>query len=538
MKKYAGLLILFVIPLVTAAYAGWSLWRTPPPSADWKTCAVPVQVAASDGVIQPISEEPVTLEVSVPSALAIIRPGKEVGANEELSGTITLQEGAIVQLTDGQLALHRGNMAYLVSDEAQLVTREDFEIALDGSLKADASGKVPAGTELTAKLSKRLKVRLQEATNLRPYPAAITEGRTASSVRSLYFPNATPRNTLTVRLNKPGVDFLAAKAGLQVCVRTNQDANPQNVAIEKIEAVNGSSNDQVALTVALPASLRPYLWDRGAVAVMVADGTFAGQDVFYLTGAFAAFSFALASVFLLGVVIKHQIAKGADWRVWLSDQHTPSLSRFQILLWTWVVLGGSLYVFALTTELLSLTPEVLGLLGIAGLGSVSARLVAVSQGTLPAAKATDQPLATMFQTDGNFDIFKLQMFIFTSFTALFVVGRVLIDRAFPPLDANLLLLMGISNGIYVSSKVAVGETPLRIVERLDVELKVLNEAKANVEGDIKRLDHELKTVSDESDRKLLEKRKEPLTAKVADYEKKIAEATAARKKAIERLLPS
>ena len=64
---------------------------------------------------------------------------------------------------------------------------------------------------------------------------------------------------------------------------------------------------------------------------------------------------------------------------------------------------------------------------------------------------------------------------------------------------------------------------------------MLNEAKANVEGDIKRLDHELKTVSDESDRKLLEKRKEPLTAKVADYEKKIAEATAARKKAIERL---
>ena len=71
------------------------------------------------------------------------------------------------------------------------------------------------------------------------------------------------------------------------------------------------------------------------------------------------------------------------------------------------------------------------------------------------------------------------MFIFTLGAALFVYGRVLNDHAFPELDQNLLLLLGISNGIYVGSKVAPGESMYRAAERLDIDLKVLNEAKAS-----------------------------------------------------------
>lgn len=201
-----------------------------------------------------------------------------------------------------------------------------------------------------------------------------------------------------------------------------------------------------------------------------------------------------------------------------------------------MVLGGSLFIFALTGELLTLTWQVLALLGIAGLGSVSARFV--SGAPTPASKtsatvANDNNFARLFVTDGSLDVFKLQMFIFTVGAALFVYGRVLIDHAFPELDENLLLL-GISNGIYVGSKVAPGESVYRAAERLDIDLKVLNEAKANVDEELKQLDAQIEKAPD-ADKKLLERRKELLTAKSTEMATKITEATKAREAAIAKL---
>ncbi|MBT8407981.1 MAG: hypothetical protein KJP05_11025, partial [Deltaproteobacteria bacterium] len=75
------------------------------------------------------------------------------------------------------------------------------------------------------------------------------------------------------------------------------------------------------------------------------------------------------------------------------------------------------------------------------------------------------------------------MFVFTVGTVLFVGVRIVVDQAFPVLDANLLLLLGISNGIYVGAKAASGESPFRAAERLDLELKVLEEARKNAADD-------------------------------------------------------
>ena len=54
---------------------------------------------------------------------------------------------------------------------------------------------------------------------------------------------------------------------------------------------------------------------------------------------------------------------------------------------------------------------------------------------------------------GMFDLFKLQLFMFTLLIAAYVAFRVVRQSAFPIIDTEFLLLMGISNGLYVGSKV-------------------------------------------------------------------------------------
>jgi hypothetical protein len=371
-------------------------------------------------------------------------------------------------------------------------------------------------------------------------------------VRSAALPSAIPRNTLSVRLNKPGLDFAANRAALQACIQTSrsQGGRPANVPIEKIEGIDGSTTDAVNLVLALPAGLRPFLYDHGHVAVILSDGRFLGEDQFRLIGVVAAFAAALAAVFVGHLLVRLLIlGASGSWLSWFSaEAGRPSLSLFQIYLWTWVVFEGCVYVAVLTGEPLAITWQVLALVGIAGAGSISSRFVTVSQERTPV--TGNGGFSEIFQTDGNFDLYKLQMFLFTVFTALFVVGRVVVDRAFPELDTNLLLLLGISNGIYVGSKVAGGENPFRAAERLDVELKVLEEAKSRADADVSRLETEIgnidarlqearaagqPTTKLDADRKLLEKQKQEAADKAEALQTQIAATTDARTKAIDKL---
>ena len=153
-----------------------------------------------------------------------------------------------------------------------------------------------------------------------------------------------------------------------------------------------------------------------------------------------------------------------------------------------MVFAGLVYVFTLTGQFFSITWEVLTLLGIAGTGSVAARMVALSQGRL-AKPDGELKFSDLFRSDGVLDLFKLQMFLFTVATAAYVLLRVVLDQAFPVLDTNLLLLLGISNGIYVGSKVAGGESPFQLAERHDLELRLLEEALDQREGRTGRARH-------------------------------------------------
>jgi hypothetical protein len=64
----------------------------------------------------------------------------------------------------------------------------------------------------------------------------------------------------------------------------------------------------------------------------------------------------------------------------------PSLSLFQIYIWTVLVLVGMLYVFFMSGDLLNISQQVLVLVGLAGIGSISARLI--SAGTSGAGSRT------------------------------------------------------------------------------------------------------------------------------------------------------
>jgi hypothetical protein len=95
----------------------------------------------------------------------------------------------------------------------------------------------------------------------------------------------------------------------------------------------------------------------------------------------------------------------------------------------------------------------------------------------------------MLMTDGRLDLFKVQLFLFTTFTALYVAWRVIVDMAFPPIGENLLLLMGVSNGGYIAAKLAEA-TPLQKAQALERELEPLEKRVTTLVAEQKQLQDE------------------------------------------------
>jgi hypothetical protein len=162
-----------------------------------------------------------------------------------------------------------------------------------------------------------------------------------------------------------------------------------------------------------------------------------------------------------------------------------SLSQFQIVLWTFVVLLSAVYVMALSGSLIEITTGTLVLLGISGATTVASRISAQSgaadaKDSPPAAAAAaatatsgGTPIATAAKdeqrhsapmwsdlitntTEGKLeiDVTRVQMLFFTLITAVFVVLRVFTTYVIPEIPAGFQILMGISNAVYMGSKVA------------------------------------------------------------------------------------
>jgi hypothetical protein len=127
-----------------------------------------------------------------------------------------------------------------------------------------------------------------------------------------------------------------------------------------------------------------------------------------------------------------------------------SLSQFQIMLWTIIVGASAVYVMVLSGNLINLTDGTLVLLGITGGAALLARVPGRTDPPQPAQAGAAQPQwSDLVVVDDTIDVTRVQMLIFTMISASFVALKVIVDYAIPDIPLNFLLLMGISNGIYV-----------------------------------------------------------------------------------------
>ncbi|WP_428246618.1 hypothetical protein [Ferrovibrio sp.] len=171
------------------------------------------------------------------------------------------------------------------------------------------------------------------------------------------------------------------------------------------------------------------------------------------------------------------IAK-ANWllRLISTDGGNASLSQFQIMLWTFVVGFSAVYVMVLSGSLIVISASTLGLLGIAGAATLLAQYTAAS--TNPPAAGGGDPSANVppgaaladpapvgatrtphfsdlikdTASGATIDVTRLQMLLFTLICAGFVLIKVLTGHEIPEIPDGYLILMGLSNGVYIGSK--------------------------------------------------------------------------------------
>lgn len=218
-------------------------------------------------------------------------------------------------------------------------------------------------------------------------------------------------------------------------------------------------------------------------------------------------SFALIATLaatLLAIAALHRIASDSGvkassviLKLVATRKGAASLSQLQILLWTLVIAGSAIYVMILSGDLINITTGTLVLLGITGVAAVGSKVKSLqddAQGkqpsTAPAAAASPasppvqpptaappavapppvtppptassspdvprQPLWTDLVADENggatISMPRVQMLFFTFVLALFVAAKVVSSSTIPEIPEGFLLLMGISNGLYLSNK--------------------------------------------------------------------------------------
>jgi hypothetical protein len=143
-----------------------------------------------------------------------------------------------------------------------------------------------------------------------------------------------------------------------------------------------------------------------------------------------------------------------------SPDGIASLSQFQIMLWTFVVAGSAIYVMVLSGNLIAISDGTLTLLGIAGGTSIVSRVQKNNEDdTRRKAGAPDQTFTPAWSQmllnnvrDKEIDVTRVQMLAFTLITAAFVSIQVAATYSIPEIPENFLVLMGISNGVYLAGR--------------------------------------------------------------------------------------
>jgi hypothetical protein len=161
-----------------------------------------------------------------------------------------------------------------------------------------------------------------------------------------------------------------------------------------------------------------------------------------------------------------------------------SLGRFQIMVFTFVVVGVLLVVFFSTFAIPVLSADILALLGITALGSFGARIAAntgsVSTANIAwlAGKGVVAPntrlprMSDLVIADGEVDLTRVQAFFFTLLVCSSLVFSGTADLAGFTVPAQTMQLLGLSQLTYVAGKAI----PAEGVRRLNAELDALRTA--------------------------------------------------------------
>ena len=138
-----------------------------------------------------------------------------------------------------------------------------------------------------------------------------------------------------------------------------------------------------------------------------------------------------------------------------------SISLTQILIWTFVTIFGLVYVYRLTGSFLDITTQVLMLLGIGGATAIGSKINAISKSYEVPAKYLNlvtrtriPKLRDIISSDGQPNIYKFQMLVFTLLTAFIVITEIAKKYVFPAIPDNLIALMGISSSVYIGNEIA------------------------------------------------------------------------------------
>lgn len=174
------------------------------------------------------------------------------------------------------------------------------------------------------------------------------------------------------------------------------------------------------------------------------------------------------------------------WRTpfWLAT--TPagrySLSLMQVVIWTYVILFGLVFVWKMTQTFMAITPQVLMLLGIGGGTAAAARIKTSSRlQNIPLRyrnllkEARSPKVSDLITTgSGSPSIMKFQMLFFTIFIALNVFGEILAEYSFPLLSGEMVALLGVSSAVYLGNDLTGSVKPEDItakIKEVDAEVK-------------------------------------------------------------------
>ena len=191
--------------------------------------------------------------------------------------------------------------------------------------------------------------------------------------------------------------------------------------------------------------------------------------------------FSLLMLFLLYLGLAYILKKFNFWNMILIDKttNTYSLSRFQAMLWTVVLLGGYFYI-AISNGLLlgngtipDFNPSLIGLLSISYIGMIGASGVGNKK---PKNEIIETPpsLSNLFTSGGSIDIARLQLFGFTIVGVIIYLYNLITTNplnGLPDIPTTLLGLMGVSQTGYLGGKVIGDKTVVNMVKPFYVPAK-------------------------------------------------------------------